>query len=203
MVLDTMGKVLNIKDFNEYGEVQEKLGPLGEFAEETGLSLLLLHHAGKDQSRNEINSPIGSTAIAGAVDIPALIRREKDFINRISIQGRMGDLNETLRWDPLTHLYELAPESESAGRSGRSAEQTRREAIIAHLNARDGVSDQVQIYGDPNIKGDSDTRRKSLKAMQEEGTITIEKGLGQKRVVKLKPTETGTQTEPILENCSV
>lgn len=111
LVLDMMGKVLNIDDYNDYGEVTSKLEPITKLARETDVALLLLHHGKKDGTGDVVKDALGSTALTGNVDIIAGMTMDATLpnTNYLATSSRVGPSLSplTLAWDPETHLYSI------------------------------------------------------------------------------------------------
>jgi hypothetical protein len=64
VVIDTLQKLLRLKDLNDYAEVTNKMEPLLDAARQGHCHIMMLHHAGKE-SRDDLDAAIGSTAIRG------------------------------------------------------------------------------------------------------------------------------------------
>jgi AAA domain len=111
LVLDMMGKVLQINDYNDYGEVTEKLEPITNLARETNVSILLLHHGKKDGTGDVVKDALGSTALTGNVDIIAGMTMDAALpnTNYLTTSSRVGPSLSpvTLDWNPGTHLYSI------------------------------------------------------------------------------------------------
>jgi hypothetical protein len=67
VVVDPLFPILRVRDEKAYAEVSAALRPLIDVARATGTHLLLTHHASKATKSDAIDSPLGSTAIGGAV----------------------------------------------------------------------------------------------------------------------------------------
>jgi hypothetical protein len=88
IIVDTMQRLLRVRDLNDYAEVTTAFEPLLGLARETDASVLLLHHANKDGT--DFDSILGSTAILGSVDTGLLLERTPDA-RLLSSRQRVGE----------------------------------------------------------------------------------------------------------------
>ena len=79
------------------------LGPLIDVSRETGTHILIVHHSGKTAKGDPIDSPLGSTALGGAVATLVSLSRKENY-RIIQTRQRIGsDMPETiLSFDPTT-----------------------------------------------------------------------------------------------------
>lgn len=68
VIIDTLFKFVSVEDGNSYQEVVNALRPLEDIARDSGAHLCLVHHSKKTESKDPIETLLGSTAIAAAVD---------------------------------------------------------------------------------------------------------------------------------------
>jgi hypothetical protein len=118
IVLDTFGRLLRVKDVNDYAEVVKQTDPLLEIAQESGAAQLWLHHERKSGG-NDGDESLGSTGILGSVDIQLSLRREADGTRTIrSTDSRLGEpLEPTLvRFDQATGRISLGGTKREAQR---------------------------------------------------------------------------------------
>jgi hypothetical protein len=118
IVLDTFGRLLRVKDVNDYAEVVKRTDPLLEIAQESGAAQLWLHHERKSGG-NDGDESLGSTGILGSVDIQLSLRREADGTRTIrSTDSRLGEpLEPTLvRFDQATGRISLGGTKREAQR---------------------------------------------------------------------------------------
>jgi len=108
VVGDPLFRMLRVRDEKAYAEVYAALGPLIDAARDSGTHILLTHHAGKAARSDAIDSPLGSTAIGGAVSTLIYLRRT-DAHRLIQTVQRVGtDMPETvLSFDPDTRNISL------------------------------------------------------------------------------------------------
>ena len=95
IIVDTMQRLIQARDLNDYAEVTRKLTPVLNLAREAGAAVLLLHHAGKSE-RSDLDSVLGSTALAGSVDNLLVLRRSDRYRTLASIQRVGPDLAQTV-----------------------------------------------------------------------------------------------------------
>ena len=95
VIVDPIFKLVRVKDSSDYAELTRELEPVIELARTHGCHIALTHHLGK-MVREGGDDVLGSTAIFGAVDTLALMRRLKDNQRTLSTIQRYGaDLVET------------------------------------------------------------------------------------------------------------
>lgn len=88
IVIDTLQKLLQIEDINDYSKVNCALQPLYDLARKSKAHILMLHHAKKGGSKGG-DSILGSTAIRGAVDATLIIKKE-DKYRTLESEQRFG-----------------------------------------------------------------------------------------------------------------
>ncbi len=96
LVIDPLIRLVSIKDENSYSEMYRALGPLVDVARQTGTHILSVHHSSKSEKSNAIDTPIGSTAISGAMSTVFYMRREGNSRSIQSVQRIGEDLPETI-----------------------------------------------------------------------------------------------------------
>lgn len=103
VVVDTVQRLLRVKDGNDYAATSNSFDAVIELARLTGAALLLLHHSGRTKHEQIVDEVMGSTAWAGAVDTVFLLRRTHRY-RTIESEQRFGEnLPETiLTMDPDT-----------------------------------------------------------------------------------------------------
>lgn len=95
VVVDTLFRLVRVKDANDYASITNALEPLGQMARTTNTHILCVHHMSK-QDREGADGVLGSTAITGSVDAIIMIRRTQRF-RTIRSQQRYGiDLEESI-----------------------------------------------------------------------------------------------------------
>jgi hypothetical protein len=86
----------DVKDESAYAETYTALGPLIDVSRETGADVMLLHHSGKGVKADPIDSPLGSTAIGGAVSTLIVLKRTESDRTIQSVQRIGQDMPETV-----------------------------------------------------------------------------------------------------------
>jgi hypothetical protein len=174
MILDTLAKIVPIDDFNSYAETVNRLAPLAEFAEESGVCLLMLHHSTKagGNSGNAINSASGSAGLTGAVDIAMTIQALSDPVNAGQIDSRAregGDLQKLIvQWNKDTHLYEL-PDGDTTIQT--RADDSRERALIAFLELQGGSATRGEIAATKMVTGEKQARSATIASLMRTGTV--------------------------------
>jgi hypothetical protein len=96
VIIDPVFKLVRVKDSSDYAELTRELEPVIELARNSGCHIAVTHHLGK-MVRDGGDDVLGSTAIFGAVDTLALMRRRKDQQRTLETIQRYGkDLNEVV-----------------------------------------------------------------------------------------------------------
>jgi AAA domain len=95
VIVDPIFKLVRVKDSSDYAELTRELEPVLELARTSDCHIALTHHLGK-LVREGGDDLLGSTAIFGAVDTLALMRRLRDDQRTLGTIQRYGaDLVET------------------------------------------------------------------------------------------------------------
>lgn len=76
IVIDTLQGLVRAKDLNDYANVYNNLAPVRAIAEPTGAHLCYVYHAGKGQKLDLMDETLGSTALAGAVEVVLVMKRD-------------------------------------------------------------------------------------------------------------------------------
>lgn len=164
IVVDTVARLVRVKDWNDYGQVTAGLEPLLALARETGAHVLLVHHAGKGE-RDGGDIILGSTAIFGTVDTALLVKRSARYRTLSSIQRYGPDLEETtVTLDTETGLL-------SAGMPRREADEA--EAALAILVYLAGQAEPVEESAiDEAVEGKRGPKVKALRRLVKDGRVT-------------------------------
>jgi 5S rRNA maturation endonuclease (ribonuclease M5) len=97
IVIDTIARYTSFEDVNDYTKVLAALEPLQDLARQYGTAVLALHHAPKTgDDRETIDSPLGSTALAGSADVIMRYRRTGDRRILQTVNRFGDDLPETV-----------------------------------------------------------------------------------------------------------
>lgn len=168
VVVDTLQRAAKIGDLDSYAQVTAALDGFLRLAREFGAHLALVHHAPKSGDQREtIDSPLGSTAIAGTVDVVLHLKRARDGSRYLATVSRTGDdLPDTLlKLDPAgwPALGATRAEAETEAMAGEilaflekhpgSTKQEIRDAILGDNAQKDRALDllvdrgRVERYG--------------------------------------------------------
>jgi hypothetical protein len=150
VVIDPLFRLARIRDEKAYAETYAALGPLIDVARLAGTHVEATHHAGKGLKADAIDSPLGSTAIGGAVSALFVMRRTEAYRTLQSVQRVGPDMAENvLKFDPETKRLSVSGTRFEADRV--ECEQ----AILSFLTEagvpqtqeriRDGVEGQTRV----------------------------------------------------------
>jgi hypothetical protein len=149
-VIDPLFRLARIRDEKAYAETYSALGPLIDVAREIGTHVMFLHHAGKGMKADSVDSPLGSTAIGGAVSTLVVLKRTSNHRTIETVQRVGADIPETvLEFESNTRRLAL-------GGSRFDSERVRCEMEILEFlksasdpqtqeQIRDGVEGQTRI----------------------------------------------------------
>jgi len=167
VVIDTLFRMARIRDEKAYAETYEALGPLIDIAREVGAHVLFTHHAGKSAKADAIDSPLGSTAIGGAVCTLILLKRTESIRTVQTVQRIGQDLPETvLEFTPETHTPSLGAEKAEADVQSVAA------GILEYLRSVDSAKTEPEI--EEAIEGKTGVKRKALRLLVETRKIDRE-----------------------------
>ncbi len=172
VVIDPLFRLARIRDEKAYAETYAALGPLIDVAREAGTHLLLTHHAGKSAKADTIDSPLGSTAIGGAVCTLVLLKRTESLRTIQSVQRIGEDMPET--------VLQFDTESRSLSLGAQKAEadvQDIAEAILEYLKSANEPKTEPEI--EEAVEGKTGIKRKALRLLVGQEKITRE-GVGRK-----------------------
>lgn len=168
VIIDPLLKFARVKDANDYAQVTAALEPVLTLARESGAHLMLVYHAGKSAKADLIDSALGSTAFAGAVDTVLVYKRTEQYRILATIQRYGTDLPETvIEWDPERRSVALGDERSKAEIARAKTD------ILACL--KPGVR-----FTEPQIcdvvEGRAEIKRPALRELFKEGKISREGG---------------------------
>ncbi|HTF62892.1 MAG TPA: AAA family ATPase, partial [Edaphobacter sp.] len=165
VVIDPLFRLAHIRDEKAYAEVYAALGPLIDLARETGTHIMVTHHAGKALKADAIDSPLGSTAIAGAAATTIVLGKRESY-RTIQTVTRIGPvMAETmLTFDPITRLLSVGGTRLEADRHGCEEE------ILDYLTASGGQRTEPEIV--KNVGYKTAVNRKALRSLFQNGAVT-------------------------------
>ena len=165
LVVDPLFRLIAVKDEKAYAEVYARMGPLIDVARETGTHITCLHHSPKQAREDAIDSPLGSTALGGAVNTLFELRRSPETgIRTIRSTQRVGeDLQEmVLRFDADTCLMRLD------GTRQQVEVDKLKQMIWAALN--DVEMTEAQLFAAVE-HGKTGPKRLALRSLLRDGTV--------------------------------
>ncbi|GJQ48030.1 MAG: AAA family ATPase [Candidatus Kuenenia stuttgartiensis] len=164
LVIDTLFRLIRLKDGNSYNEVTNALDPLIQLARSSGVSILAIHHSKKGESDVE-DCLLGSTAIFGSVDTTILLKRYEGY-RTIQSRQRYGDdmLETVLVFDKASGMTDIGGAKE--GQDIRLMEN----AILEFLEKQVEPVDEKTIHSETT--GSCAPRKKALRELVNSGRIS-------------------------------
>jgi len=163
LVIDTLFRLVRLKDGNAYNEVTNALDPLIRLARDSGVSILAVHHSRKGDSGID-DCLLGSTAILGSVDTTILLKRYEGYRTIQSRQRYGDDMEETvLVFDKATGTTGIGGAKE--GQDIRLMENT----ILEFLEKQAEPVDEKTIHAETT--GGRLPKQKALRELLESGKI--------------------------------
>ena len=167
VVIDPIFRLARVKDEKAYAETYAALGPLIDAARESGSHVMILHHSGKSLKADAIDSPLGSTAIGGAVATLIVIRRTEAYRIMQTVQRIGQDMPETvLQFDPHTKRLSMGGTRDEAEIQNVSGE------IAEFLKAAGELKTEPEITG--AVEGKTKIVRQALRLLVDEGKVSRE-----------------------------
>lgn len=213
VIVDPLLKFARVKDANDYAQVTAALEPLLALARESGAHVILVYHAGKGKAVDVVDSALGSTAFAAAVDTMLILKRTERYRTLETVQRYGEDLPETVL------NFDLERRAVSLGVTRTEAEATRvADNIIGCVKDRSGLTEpEICDAVDGRLAG----KRATLRELLGRGRVLREgngkKGdpyrysiarqssfpdspgaVGTREQESEKPTETAETEQPIL-----
>ncbi len=170
LVVDPLFRLVNIKDEKAYAETYTALGPLIDAARDTGTHILCLHHSSKLAKTEAIDSPLGSTALGGAVSTLLVLRRSEKFRSLETVQRVGQDLPETI----LEFELETKRLSLGGSREGREILDVASE-ILACLNGKSLIEPEINDV----CEGRTSLKRQAIRDLVGRGKV-IRSGSGRR-----------------------
>ena len=97
VVLDTQSRIFNLENENDNAEANGMLSILRHICNETGATIVLVHHTGKDDSKG-VYSGRGASAVAAGVDIVInMTSLDKDVLKLDVVKNRLNNDYFTLQ----------------------------------------------------------------------------------------------------------
>lgn len=169
LILDTLFKIIRVKDTNDYAAVSNALEPIQEIARNTGTHIMGVHHAGKGE-REGADGILGSTAIFGAFDTAIILGRSGNKRTIKSIQRYGSDLETSaLLYDKATRSSMLGPEDWKVKADERADE------VLSFIRKAGRPATSAEIKEATGM--DKEVLSRTLKSMVSSGKINV-RGLG-------------------------
>jgi hypothetical protein len=168
VIIDPLLKFARVKDANDYAQVTAALEPVLTLARESGAHLMLVYHAGKSPKSDLIDSALGSTAFAGAVDTVLVYKRTDQYRILGTVQRYGADLPET----------EIERDAERRSVS-LGDERSKAEIVRAKTDILACLKPGIKLT-EPQIcdlvEGRVESKRPALRELFKEGKISREGG---------------------------
>jgi AAA domain/Domain of unknown function (DUF3854) len=158
VVIDPLFRLARIRDEKAYAETYAALGPLIDVAREIGTHVMFAHHAGKVMKTDSVDSPLGSTAIGGAVSTLVVLKRTTDHRTIETVQRVGADIPET--------MLDFNSETRRLALGGRRLDVDRQACemeILEFLKSASEPQTQEQIRG--SVEGQTRVIRAALTAL--------------------------------------
>jgi hypothetical protein len=177
IVIDPLFRLARVKDESAYAETYTALGPLIDLARESGTHVTVMHHSGKGLKADPIDSPLGSTAIGGAVSTLLILKRTEAYRTIQTVQRIGLDMPETvLSFDGGSKLLSLG---------GTRFDADRQDCEVRILEFLEGANElQTQAQIRDGVEGQTRIIRAALTGLVEAG--------------KVKKSGDGTKGKPFL-----
>ena len=107
LVIDTLGFWAGLTDFNDYATVAEEFRPVQDFAFDTNIAVLVVHHSRKGNGAG-IDDISGSNALTGgAANVGLLTKIDgSDTQRKLTVWSRdVGEYDLIVDYNPVTHFY--------------------------------------------------------------------------------------------------
>jgi hypothetical protein len=164
VVIDPLFRLARVKDERAYAATYSALGPFIDVARESGAHVMVLDHCGKGLKTDPIDSPLGSTAISGAVSPLIVLKRSEAFRTIQTVQRIGHDVSETvLDFDRETRRLSL---------EGTRFDVDRHDCerrILEFL--KDAAEDQTQAQIRDGVEGQTRIVRAALTTLVEAGKV--------------------------------
>jgi len=165
IVIDPLFRLVRVRDEKAYAETYAALGPLIDISRSTGTHVLLSHHSGKMLKADVIDSPLGSTAISGAVSSLIVLKKSENYRTLQTVQRRGQDLQETVL------EFELETKTLSLGGTKFEAEQSRLESEILRFLA-ESAEPQTKSQIQDGVEGRALIVRAALTSLCQSQMVT-------------------------------
>lgn len=139
IIIDTMQRFIKAKSTDDYAEMTTLLDDVIGIAQQSGATVLLLHHSGK-ATRAGVDAVLGSTAITGSTDTVLLLANNERCRTIATVQRTGDDLEETvILLDEFTGCVTLGGTRQQADAAAVG------QAMLAALQQADGPHTEAEI----------------------------------------------------------
>ncbi len=163
IVVDTLARLVRIKDLNDYSQTTSGLEPILALAREVGSHVCLLHHAKKGKDKG-IDTILGSTGLAGTVDNIIQIDQTEKYRTIATIQRVGVALPETVLDFDVEHGWS----SLSGSKEEHDIGQIKNE-ILTYLFGQTDALEEKYIHEE--IEGKRPHKQKALRQLFSEGKV--------------------------------
>ena len=178
VIVDTLARLIRIRDGNDYHEVTDALAGIITLARETGIHIMLVHHSrkgGNGTNGMEFGEEVlGSQALVGSVDAAISLRRDSSTGARMvySVQRYGTDI-------PLSYLVrdpETGAVSLGVTKSEASAQRYETDVLDFVAASRRAVA-MVEIERADSISGRAKDIREAVKRLARAGKLNLTDGV--------------------------
>ncbi|MDA1095317.1 MAG: AAA family ATPase [Acidobacteria bacterium] len=157
IIIDTMQRFLKARSTDDYAEMTTLLDAVIGIAQQSGATVLLLHHSGK-ATRAGVDAVLGSTAITGSADTILLLANNERCRTIATVQRTGHDLDETvILLDTLTGCVTLGGTRQQADAAAVGS------AMLAALQQADGPHTEAEI--EKLVEGRTIVKRAALRQL--------------------------------------
>ena len=149
IILDTLASVKPIRTQQGYTEDYESLAALHRLANETGVSIILLHHTRKMEAEDPVDTVSGTLGLAGCADSVLVLARSSQGTT-LYVRGRdIEEAEHAVSFDKHSCKWTILGNANEVHRSNE-----RGKILDALLNASELLGPQ-QIADDTQMKSDN------------------------------------------------
>ena len=108
LVIDTLGFWAGLSDFNDYATVSKEFRPVLDFAFDTNIAVLVVHHSRKGNG-TDIDAISGSNALTGGAGNVVLLTKidGSDTQRKLTVWSRdVGEYELIVNYNLVTHYYD-------------------------------------------------------------------------------------------------
>jgi len=162
VIIDTLFKLVAVRNTNDYSEAIAAMQRLLRLARESDAHLFAVHHAGKREQQGG-DAILGSTGIFASVDTAIILKRSEKH-RTISTHQRYGeDMEETtLRWDPERKMVSL-------GKGRQEGDLEAMEEAMSRFLKQRGPLTEAEIHD--TLGGRKALKVKALRSLVNGGAI--------------------------------